>query len=371
MEIKKKKQNKIFPTYLNTEFDNWANGKLEKTTIRNYQSWMNQLPNYIHEENFQNNIKRKITKIKFFDNYLELINAFVKVGDRLYALSVYDKIYEIVKLAKIYCSDDKKDDWGNRHAAFVALGNFLNEHDYSKHEEVKDIAEMRYNIPRNALRKQDGMDALLSILKVEEFVKMAVTGSYFFSKKLVSSQIEKGFLNKARHTTDKIINHDKKGKGAEATYFIDGNTYNVAIDKTNNRYVCDLINDKTFLNLGHGKNSIIQNTIISHVWGRAFDPRFFTSLWNIVLIPAWANSLMDKEDAVEDSLASKMRATYMAICKKWYDDTFSDNQFTNKFEIDVPEIKNEKDIIHQEYKFNVINEKINNTIDITIEKIKL
>lgn len=71
MEIKKKKQNKIFPTYLKTEFDNWANGKLEKTTIRNYQSWMNQLPNYIHEENFQNNIKRKITKIKFFDNYLE------------------------------------------------------------------------------------------------------------------------------------------------------------------------------------------------------------------------------------------------------------------------------------------------------------
>ncbi len=44
-----------------------------------------------------------------------------------------------------------------------------------------------------------------------------------------------------------------------------------------------------------GKNSTIKNYIISHVWGLASHPLFFSSLWNIVLIPAHFNYLMDKD----------------------------------------------------------------------------
>ena len=147
------------------------------------------------------------------------------------------------------------------------------------------------------------------------------------------------------------------------------------IDPNNNYYVCQLINNLTNLNLGSGKNAIIQNTIISHVWGRAYDPRYFRSLWNIVLIPAWANSLMDKERAAEHTLASKMRATCMAICSILYRDAFENKKFWESFDLsESPSIANKKDIVKGEYTINIIKGKQNSddeSVIITKQKVKL
>ena len=58
---------------------------------------------------------------------------------------------------------------------------------------------------------------------------------------------------------------------------------------------------------------------ISHVWGQATEPGFFTSLWNIALIPAWANHLMDVPAPFLNSLASQLQNTIRAICYQLYD----------------------------------------------------
>lgn len=160
---------------------------------------------------------------------------------------------------------------------------------------------------------------------------------------------------KARYTTSGgiINNEDGVNKGDKAIYNIDGKSYRVHIDVDGNRFVRNLINDKTGVVVSQGKGSLLQNTIISHVWGNAYDPRYFTSLWNIVLIPAWANSLMDKDDAPAQTLASKMRATYMTICAKLYNNVGENESLIKKIKID--------DVVISKYTFNIL-EKLNNDI---------
>ena len=163
---------------------------------------------------------------------------------------------------------------------------------------------------------------------------------------------------KARYTTDERIigKRNRVNKGDKAIYIIGGESYRVHIDIDGNRFVRNLINDKTGVVVSQGKGSLLQNTIISHVWENAYDPRYFTSLWNIVLIPAWANSLMDKDDAPANTLASKMRATYMKICTEYY-------QMSNN---PLIEIKNNDDVVSGKYTFNVLEELKDKDNDIII-----
>ena len=371
---KNKEINKLelnFPKKLDVLFTEWLSPKVKPKVVNNYRAWLNQLPNYLRveygvEESLSDEVKEVIKKVKFRDDYLKLIDEFVREGDRLYAMSVYDKVYEIVKLAKdksVNTDETKwKNNWGNRHSAFVALGDFLHEHKYDHIENVDNINEERKRIPKNALRKIDGMDTLLSLVDGDKtrFIEMAIDGSFFFNPELVNNQVINWGEAKARHTTDTSINKDnvekpkKEVDKEKAKYMIDEEEIEVYIDSDNNRYVRRLINDETGVTVASGKDSLIQNTVISHVWGRAYAPRYFTSLWNIVLIPAWANSLMDKEMATPGSLASQMRATYMAICSKLYKKGFKSEIYKlNKF----PGVQHPKEIVKLTYSFNEIGKK--------------
>lgn len=343
-----------FPSPLKGEFINWAkNRRISKNTVANYCTYLNQLPTYLQGASLGNH-----KKPRFLNDYLVLIDAFVQAGDRLYALSIYDKIYEVVRAAKQYCRVSDKANWNNRHSAMVALGDFLNEYGYMPNNAV-NVDNLRMKISKSDLKKEDGMYALLSAMKPDIFIKMAVESSYFFDPDLVDKTSTN--LNQARFTEDPTINIQGAKKGAtNVTYTIDGlNFPDVTVDKDGNAFVRKLINDKTGVTVSQGQNSLIQNAIISHVWGRAYDPRYFTSLWNIVLIPAWANSLMDKEEAVPGSLASKMRATYMAICSELYAKTFNDPNKLNSINLTKLQIKNPNDVIHGVYVINVIQESPN------------
>lgn len=94
--------------------------------------------------------------------------------------------------------------------------------------------------------------------------------------------------------------------------------YPIIIDNDGNAQVRSLITDATGYLVGAGKDNIFQNYRISHVWGRAFDPRYFTNLWNIVIVPSWANDLLDKPNAIKGSLESKLQSTIMKICELLY-----------------------------------------------------
>src|SRR5690606_20131311 len=51
-----------------------------------------------------------------------------------------------------------------------------------------------------------------------------------------------------------------------------------------------------------GRSSTVKNYTISHVWGLASHPLFFSALWNVVLIPAHFNYLMDKDPETHEAV---------------------------------------------------------------------
>lgn len=412
--------------------------------------------------------RKKNSKINYgyWEKRIDELSGLYSVGDKLYTLSIYDFVSNIVK--KIYEINKGNDVIKEFYDNTVKLEEEL----YKRNFQLQQVSQQEVHRPtirKDFLHKLDGMDVLRCELGDEKFIKLAVEGSFFFSKDLVEDSICKlnndfkdsdsisdsikvnkeylkkykipdcikefienemtmisdedknvlekvnKFINcltkknlehfldeqltnkdekvknlneykailvkelhylKARHTINNEIVQEsgKLSKGNKGIYLIDGKTFRVDIDIDGNRSVREMIKQWTGVTVSGGKDSLLQNTIISHVWGQACDPRYFTSLWNIVLIPAWANSLMDKEDAPAGTLASKMRATYMQICTQLYkDDLFPKSKYLQDF----PEVKNLQDTIPGEYLFNIIKGKTNRNqtdpilIDTGIQEIKV
>ena len=115
--------------------------------------------------------------------------------------------------------------------------------------------------------------------------------------------------------------------------------------------MCQLIKDRTGYALGATSDKKhFRNFIISHIWGHAIDPRYFTNLWNIVIVPAWANHLLDKDE--EGTLASAFKATIQKIIIDLY--KLDNNNYDWKsIEMDDPTCK-EKEVLHGNYQINTI-----------------
>lgn len=119
-----------------------------------------------------------------------------------------------------------------------------------------------------------------------------------------------------------------------------------------NARVCQLINDRTGYALGATSDKKhFRNFIISHIWGHAIDPRYFTNLWNIVIVPAWANHLLDKDE--EGTLASTFKATIQKIITELYD--FNNIDWAS-IQMTSPSYNNEE-VISGRYQINIIDHK--------------
>lgn len=476
-------------TDLKTMYQNEASNYVKESTKQNRKSKALDLNKYMQckeivdakvgKKEF-NQFKRDLYDIGWLRYNINDILDFYNAGDRLYTLSVYDTISNVVRILKekpysLFIDNPNcktpLPSWNDEgildlYKKVVVLGESLYRHNFIPDVNTytnTTINNKRQHIKRDYLHKLDGMEVLISHFSDEkEFIKMAVEGSYFFEPELVvkamnelsgsfyhsknkgeelikdegnwvkslnneankigNEEIKKiflqilsedknialnvnkfiNYLNKrrietklgkkltkpeidclnsikdkltkdlnyleARYTTDeKIIeNNSSVTKCDKAIYTIEGKQYRVDIDKDGNDSVRSLITNKTGITISQGKESLFQNTIISHVWGRAYDPRFFTSLWNIVLIPAWANSLMDKEDAPANTLASKMQNTYMAICSLLYREKLKDIIWENLDMDGFPKVKVKEDIILQDYTFNIIKEKEGTPKNVTI-----
>lgn len=137
-------------------------------------------------------------------------------------------------------------------------------------------------------------------------------------------------------------------KNEENNYFI------ITIDHDGNRAVRDLIKDKTGYVVSSGEKSNFFFFKISHIWGKAYNPWYFTSLWNIVIVPAWVNDLLDKNDS-DDLLCKKIIATYKAICYKYYQlgkDPFKGTPI----EKEISEPKPTEDYVSGEHLLTIIEE---------------
>jgi hypothetical protein len=192
---------------------------------------------------------------------------------------------------------------------------------------------------------------------INNFVKLAVESSYFFNTTLVNnchqdiiSKLNDSQLLYARKSTSGSIQTRIDGQ----TVFIgNGVSIPIVLDPDNNKAVRDLIDSETGYTVSSGTDSFFTDFKISHIWGNAFDPRFFTSLWNIVLVPSWANDLLDKNSS-NQKLAQLMINTYKAICEELYD-TPSKWKKLGVSGIAIP--SNRASILHGTYDINIIGGK--------------
>ena len=336
-----------------SNFRGWAikNG-LSKSSASNYCTYLNNL--------------NAINPFAKYGHYLQIIADFLNnkksnTGDTLYALSICDRILQEINKGLVNPIRLNKKNLQDGRSALRLLIEYL-KYCIILCSSGSLLDNIRKKIKKADLHKIDGMDGLIAKLGITNFVRMAIESSYFFSidiKKdrndVLMGMLENNDPLPVRKTTKGEVNLDYSHSGG--AYCVNGKSlFPIVIDPDGNFFVRQLINKYTGYTIGQGKTSILQNYIISHIWGRAYDPRFFTSFWNIVLIPAWANSLMDKE-APQGSVASKLKATIMAICINYFKLKYCSHWGNLQMNGLIPQIVNPNDVIHGEYTINVIQQK--------------
>lgn len=89
-------------------------------------------------------------------------------------------------------------------------------------------------------------------------------------------------------------------------------------DKDGNKEVRRLINKITRTKVSQGATSDILFAKISHIWAETSNPFFFTALWNIVIVPAYYNDVLDKSTSTDPRI-DKIIEQYKAVCWNMYD----------------------------------------------------
>lgn len=209
--------------------------------------------------------------------------------------------------------------------------------------------------------KTDGSESLVDNFGGEEaFIKKVVKDCYFFDPEIVKERFDMilKHLNVVKNADDhSFISEKAKGhepirilpsRKSEKKYTykkckgdLSGRVENscdirvigikdqignrdkayclVNYDKDGNYEVRALIKDYTGCIL-QGKNKTLNHYIISHIWGNAHDPRYFTNLWNVVLVPFYANPLLDKNyDDVPDHVGNKLLQVIKSIISTLYE----------------------------------------------------
>lgn len=325
------------------EFEKWYKGQgITRNYVSNLKSvqkdiceYLKNYPwNVVKKEGYEYEVSQFAKKAilhptKSYD-FIEAVDSLLKEGDYLYARTIVDGMsYIAEKFKKAIIAMTGTNTFNDKCSALKLFRKYL-ETDLSG---LKVKGTYNNNTYRNAINKPmlakiDGIVALANEIGEDKFIKWAIEQSYFFASDIVAERMNKLIVDldkttplPARKTTkndkdaEEGYSHSKMGGNI---YYIEGNIkIPVTLSKDGNDFVRSLISNETGFTVGAGKDNIFQNYIISHLWGRAYDPRYYTNFWNIVLVPAWANSLLDK-NGEEGSLASKLKATFMAISKKLY-----------------------------------------------------
>lgn len=261
--------------------------------------------------------------------YYELVAWFFFNDEPIYAFSLLDR-------------------WKKEKKSDKSIGTYLDaykefllscdKNSISIPEPDIDIEKVRKSFNKPDLYQLDGMEGLISKLGVDDLVRLAIETSLFFHKDIVKKRFEtmcKKIDANEELPARKSTEEEKKRNDKDGDHFRDKTEDNrwkyrdqkvnpsfcfpIKRDENGNAPVCTVINKFTGYNLNVNlENKPFKNFIISHIWGRAIDPRYFTSLWNIVLVPAWVNHLLDKNNAEDGSLSSRLKATFMSICIKYY-----------------------------------------------------
>lgn len=347
--------------------------------------------------------------------FFDLIGVFAKAEDRLYVNALFEEWKAFIenKNKNNLKTTLNRLSYLQKYRQFVETKIYgkkrLSEADNAILNKIqKDLKSVCDSIDKSQNPKVDGMDSLIEYISTKQFIKLAIESSYFFSPKLVVERFEEikeyicqqkevdpadvdpavdpAFKDKkesfvkylpARYTSKEdstdaadgvhecdqtlgkvyfklskasprlcvIYQEGARGKNTKCGKYTCGGG-------NGNARVCQLIKDRTGYALGATSDKKhFRNFIISHIWGHAIDPRYFTNLWNIVIVPAWANHLLDKDE--EGTLASAFKATIQKIITKLYQ-LYQYNSYDWKsIEMDVPTC-NEEEVLHGNYHINTI-----------------
>lgn len=186
---------------------------------------------------------------------------------------------------------------------------------------------------------KNGFNSLYNLIKSEnEFVEFFVMNTLFIHPDYIEKQademlerIDKNekipvrFSQKMKEyfkSEDKRISTIKNRRDA-VNFSRDFDFYSkirpdikVEFDSTGNKFVVDAIEKYTNCRVSTSQSHII-NYSISHVWGKTNDPLFFSSLWNIVLVPSYLNPIMDKPKH-QHELNGHIQSLIRSICIELY-----------------------------------------------------
>ena len=363
------------------EFAKWYNGQgITRNYVSNLKSVQKDICGYL--KNYPWNVKKDgyeyevsqfakkaiLHPTKSYD-FIEAVDSLLKEGDYLYARTIVDGMsYIAEKFKKAIIAMTGTNTFNDKCSALKLFRKYL-ETDLSG---LKVKGTYNNNTYRNAINKPmlakiDGIVALANEIGEDKFIKWAIEQSYFFDPIIVADRMNKLIKDLGNKTTPlparKTTKNDKDAEEGYShskmggnIYYIEGNIkIPVTLSKDGNDFVRSLISNETGFTVGAGKDNIFQNYIISHLWGRAYDPRYYTNFWNIVLVPAWANSLLDK-NGEEGSLASKLKATFMAISKKLY---MAKEVNWNGLNMTEPQIPNKDDVRKGDYSIKILCKKDN------------
>lgn len=342
------------------------------------------------------------TDLTFFD----IIGAFAFKNEILYALAAYEKWKNEIENSNVVLKTKlNQKDYIDKYRLFIEEELFTKKESRLTTDDKKrlDLILLKLDSIKSEIKRSistkdsiedgiqiDGMDMLISKIGEEKFIKLAIESSYFFSKELCKKRFNEianiwkqgGYDPMFCHLKNKSLparfspkseitideGFQKRRKDLGVTVFKLNSSYKECIiyqdgfrKKSKNNYgggngntrVCQLIKYLTGYDLGAPlERKSFKNYIISHVFGHATDPRYFTNLWNIVLVPAWANHLLDKDEP--EGLSAILKATFKRVMIEYYNLEAYD---WHDIDLEAPYIDNKDSDSQKHFWIKVINQK--------------
>lgn len=206
----------------------------------------------------------------------------------------------------------------------------------------------------------DGMQPLYEKYSgLGDLVTEAIENCLFADKKIESVQFNA--LCTAISNNDPI-------KARESKKHINGvfNGINISKDSNGNAEIDRLFSQ--LLNFPLKTTPAAINFAISHIWGRAYDPSYFSSLWNIVLVPQYINWVIDKNEKTKNGYfpGNILAETLKAILTKFY--TFSSKNWS-AIKLSGAPIFDPMFVQHGTYSIRVIEPQPNGTFKIISKQV--
>lgn len=182
-------------------------------------------------------------------------------------------------------------------------------------EQMDDLMNLLRNLgkPNNYIKKGNFKLPVRYSASLKKTKNIFVEYYDVYGKPLVVHDCRQGYAMTSKNDVFTKITD----KSSSVTVVYDYKGITIVIDPNNNNFVHTAISKYTGVKIGRGESNTIRNYIVSHIWAKTYDPFYFSSLWNVVIIPAHCNDIMDKGMNTHP-IIPVIKELYKAICYLLY-----------------------------------------------------